>query len=427
MALDANQIETLRIAIGDALTFDDLDLILQKCFGSARIHDVASATLPRRIIAQKCIELVEQEKLTVVFARFVLTSAQSTPALQQALIAVFPELNSINQPFSSIVVSATNGLASNAQQIATQVGGTTAIQELADLIAELKCYKALHEAIHQIKLNAYPIVPVDDDPAELQGFWRELRKYLALLRTNRIKADDALNELPAQSAVRVTERPWVTMLGNCAAQIQAALTQNDIAAAEIAIDVAARTIDPLLDQINKHIHGIANRLPLDRLLDALRGQGQPAVADAIAALRVMLLTRVVEHSRWQEADNALFSLDQTFKLPAVTAFKKFARQWPPARKQIQNLTGVETAGNWLNEFQGLAGKVDHALAELERSIAVPAPSGRDDMFNASMFDPFEAFRLEAQTRFFTVDSALKTNCVELLRIRTPLGTMGAIL
>jgi hypothetical protein len=43
-----------------------------------------------------------------------------------------------------------------------------------------------------------------------------------------------------------------------------------LAAAELALDVTARTIDPLPDQINRRIFEIAQKLPLDRLLDPLR-------------------------------------------------------------------------------------------------------------------------------------------------------------
>ena len=92
MALEPDQIEVLRNRIGDALTFDDLDLVLRKCFGTARINDVAAVAEPRRLIAQHCIELTEQEKVTVVFLRFILISPQCTSELRKDAIAIFPEL-----------------------------------------------------------------------------------------------------------------------------------------------------------------------------------------------------------------------------------------------------------------------------------------------------------------------------------------------
>src|SRR6185295_20143532 len=96
------------------------------------------------------------------------------------------------------------------------------------------------------------------------------------------------------------------------------------------------------------IFEIAQKLPLDRLLDPLRSVNGAAVLapikqaiDSIGSLRLALLTRVLEHSRWQETDNALFSLDQSFKQAATAAFKKFVRQWPPARKQIEVLISAD--------------------------------------------------------------------------------------
>jgi hypothetical protein len=433
MALEAGQIEILRNRIGDAFTFDDLDLVLRRCFGSARINDVAAATQPRRQIAQHCIELTEQEKVTVIFLRFILLLPQCTPELRQDGITIFPELQNVDRPFADIVTSAADNLEKNAGSIAEKVGGRAPIQQLTDSISELKCYKYLHEALHQIQINGRPQVPVEDDARGQQEFRRELRQFVALLKTSRIKADDALAELPPGSGLRGTEAPWVATLGDCAARIQTALSGTDIAPAELALDVTARTIDPLPDQINKRIFGIAQKLPLDGLLDALGKAKGAEIAggpvrqaiDAIGALRLALMTRVLEHSRWQETDNALFSLDQTFKQAATTAFKKFARQWPPARKQIEALTTDESKSDWAVAILGFSNGIDHALAEVEKSFTAPPAVGTDDMFNSIMFDPYDALRLEAQTRFFTVDSALKQSCVELLRFQTPLTTISA--
>src|SRR4051794_15544791 len=128
MALDAAQLETLRIEIGDALTFDDLDLVLRRCFGTARINDIVSAEKPRRLIAQLCIELVEAEKITVIFLRYILVSPQCTPKLRADAIAIFPELQNVDRPFVDIVASAADNLAKNADRIAERVGDKAPIE-----------------------------------------------------------------------------------------------------------------------------------------------------------------------------------------------------------------------------------------------------------------------------------------------------------
>jgi hypothetical protein len=431
MALDAAQIEVLRNGIGDAFSFNDLDLVLRKCFGTARINDITSATQPTRQIAQECIKLVEQEKVTVVFLRYIVLTQQCPATLRQTAIAIFPELQVVDQSFADIVTTAADNLEKNAAQIAEKVASKAPIQVLANSISELRCYKNLHEALHQIQISGRPQVPDEDGARSQQQFRREMRQYVALLRAASIKANDALAELPAQSGLKASEQPWITSVSDCASRLQAALAGTDLAAAEVALDVTTRTIDPLPDQINKRIFEIAQKLPLDGLLDALRSAKDAATSamvkqavDSIGALRLALLTHVLEHSRWQETDNALFSLDQSFKQAAVTAFKKFDRQWPPARKQIEVLISADNTSDWAVAIQKFADAVDHSLAEVEKAFAVPV-AGNDDPFNSIVFEPYDTLRQEARTRFFSVDSALKHNCLELLRIQTPLATISA--
>ena len=250
MALDAAQIETLRIGIGDSFSFSDLDLVLRKCFGTARINDITSATQPTRLIAQECLKLVEEEKVTVIFLRYILLMPQCPPPLRQASVAIFPELQGVDRPFADVVTSAADNLEKNAARIAEKVEKAP-LQVLTNSISELKCYKNLHETLHQIQISGRPQVPDDGSPHNQQEFRREMRQYVALLRTACIKANDALGELPPGSGLRVTEQPWITSVGDCTTKLQASLAATDLAAAELALDVTARTIDPLPDQINR--------------------------------------------------------------------------------------------------------------------------------------------------------------------------------
>ncbi|MHC2585374.1 hypothetical protein [Bradyrhizobium diazoefficiens] len=430
--LDATQRETLRNGIGDAFDFHDLDLVVEKCLGSRRINDVTADGQPTRLIALACIDLMEQEKVTVAFMQFIVGSPKCPAKLASDAIAIFPELQTVGKPFNDIVTTATTSLADNAVRIADQLTDRIAIQKLADSIAELKCYKSLHEALHQIRLSARPELP-DGGTLIDPEFRREVRQFVAVLRTSSIKANDALNELPVASPQRAAQQPWINMIRDCAARLQSSLAASDIVATELALDVTARTIDPLPDQINKRIFEIAKQLPLEALLEglgrALGAEAGPAAEalrqaiEAIGALRLALLTRVMEHSRWQDTDNALFSLDTTFKQATTEAFKKFTRQWPPTRKQLQALIEAESRSEWASELRQSAGDVDHALGRVEQSFGSPPATGSENLFRSIMFDPYEGLRLIAQTQFFSVDSALKQNCMELLRIQAPLTTI----
>jgi hypothetical protein len=376
---------------------------------------------------------VEQERLTLAFMQYVLVSPRCTPELRTDAIVIFPELSTIKDPFTNIVSSAVGGLTSNAQQIAAQVTDKNLIQRLTDAIAELRCYKNLHEAIHQIQINPRPEVPLDDTPESQQNFRRALRQYVTLLRTSRIKSDEALNELPPESTPRQAEAPWVLMIGTCATKLQSALAQSDLGEAGVALGVTQRTVDPLPDQINTHIFAIARELPLDSLLDALRASGGAAdqsdavrrAVDAIGALRLALLTRVLEHSRWQETDNGFFVLDQTFQYPPTKAFGKFTQLWSRTRKQVEGVTAAEADSDWAVAILSFVKDVDHALAEVEKSFATPPAANRDDLFTSAVFESYDALRQEVRMRFFSVDSALKQSCLELLRIQAPLETIKA--
>lgn len=437
MALSPEQIESLKKVIGPSFTFEDLDLVLRKCFGDPRIHDIAAAKSPQNVIALACIQLVEREGLTVVFLRYLLAAPNCPAELRHGALAIFPELAQADTPLKTIVGSTAQGLETNAQQIADRiVGGAAADGVLATLIGnigELRCYKELHEAVHQIHLNARPQVPADEDQRELQDFRRALRQYVSVMRTAKINAEDAIGDPSAGVGPARSERQWIDRLDECARQLQAAVDAKDNAAAEFALDVTGRTIDPLPDQINTRIFKIVRELPLDKLLDALRSSAGAQTAgsplgqaiEAVGALRLAVLTRVLEHSRWQETDNGLFALDQTFKLTAKAAFQKFARQWPPTRKRLQAFVDGETDSGWARTMRDLLTEVDHAQDEIEQALGAPPAERREDVFNEEMSERYDALRQEARMRFFQVDSALKQSCIELLRIQAPLEAIKA--
>lgn len=424
--LDAAQKEDLARHIAGALTPDDLDRILLKCFSNTRVRTVGpnpQQSMPE--IAPQCIELVEREKLTTVFLGFVLAVPNCTTELRQTAVSMFPELATVGLPFAKIVDSLAGCLASNIRLIAEKVTDKAPVKELTASVKELKCYKVLHEAIHQVKMSPPPEVPDDIDPALERRFRKDLSKYRVLLTTARIRAGDALGELPSDSLVVKTETNWVNTLGDCTAQIDVALKQADIGAAELALAVTARIVDPLLRQLNERIFQLSIGL-LDRLVEALWTTKLPAqqaqddpiddVIETMAALRLALLTRVLEHTRWQETDDALFSLEGNFKLDATAAFTKFARQWLQVRPQIQRLSGSD-AGQ-MRALLGMIDEIDHALARIEKSlVATPA---QPDIFSAMMSDPYSALRSGTQEMFFNIDSALKRNCNDLVRIEQPL-------
>lgn len=420
VVLDAATRDRLVAAIDACLTTADLQASLQKCFGDLPdLYGAARQTQPTvREIAAQSLALVEREKLTVVFLYVVLASQRCSAELRQQAAELFPELQVAAQPFSATVDAAALYLGDNAAAVAALLGDKVLARQLDLSVKELKCYKGLHEAIHQVKNNPAPRVPEDADPAKAREFKQDLRQYLALLNTARARLQDALDELPAESPVRAAQQPGITLIGGCARRIEGALARADFDAADAALEDTARTIDPMLDEFNQLIVDKAKAV-LDGPLERLRGAvaaGASVGPVALDALRLALRLRVLEHSRWQEVDNSLHSLGGAFRLDTARAFNKFTSRWKVARPRIPILTDCD-AGTGTERLEALARQVDNALVELEKTLST-APRDDKDAFAAVMLEPFDEFRFETQQQFLKIDSALKRNCAELARVVT---------
>src|SRR6185369_6273383 len=174
------------------------------------------------------LELVEREKLVVVFLQFVLATARCSEDLRNAALAIFPELATASQPFATIVDAAAEYFKNQAQPIAEVLGDAKLAEQLSLSVTELKCYKALHEAIHQVKNSTPPAAPEGTDAVKVRDFKLGLRQYLAALNTARTRAQGALDELPDTSGVRAAKQPAITLIGGYANRIEAALGRSDI-------------------------------------------------------------------------------------------------------------------------------------------------------------------------------------------------------
>lgn len=424
-ALDLAGKAKLIAAIEACLTTADLQAVLQKCFGD--LPDIYGATnqgAPTlHELGLQSIALVEREKLITVFLFFVLASTRCSPDLRQQAIGLFPELQIAGQPFAATVDMAVRYLGENAAAVAALLGDRALAGQLDLSVKELKCYKGLHEAVHQVKNNPPPRVPEDADPAKAREFKQDLRQYLALLNTARGRLQDALDDLQSDSPVRAAQQPGITLVGGCARRIELALARGDFDAVDAALEDTARTIDPMLDEFNQLIVDKARSVldgPLERLRGALAQRVAPppgaAEINAMDVLRLALRLRVLEHSRWQEVDNSLYSLGGAFRLDTSRAFNRFTSRWKVARPRIPILTDSD-AGLGIEKLEALARQVDNALVELEKTLSTAARDDKD-AFVAAMLEPFDEFRFETQQQFLKIDSALKRNCAELVRVVT---------
>ena len=433
MPLTAEQREKIRSLIGPSYNFEDLALIVEKSDGD--IHSIASSSEPRNAIALKCLDWADRTGKPRIFLRHVLLAPQCPAELRAIATGIFPELEAIGRPFAAIVAETSERIVIASARLAAGQGSgklQQAMEDLGERIAELRCYKALHEALHQLQLNGSPHLGRDNSENATKAFLREVAGYEPKLRTAHINAKEALAALPTDSKLHESEEPWVAALAEFAMRIRRGRESKDIGEVTIALDVCGRRIERAFDETNNQINKCTHSLPLDRLLAAMvdnmpmKGTA-PAVTDVVSAINGLglALTAAVEvHNRWQEAEDTFRLLDSSFEEETISAFRKFQRAWGVCCKQLRTLADASGRQAWSVEVPQHITAIENALFEVERALSQPTQAISRDVFGSLVSEPYDALRREARMAFFEVDGSLKRKCAELLRVHAPLEQPG---
>lgn len=426
--LNAAAKQALVSAMAACLLVEDLQTAAERCFGSLPIGQTGAGQAPAvRDVALQCLELAEREKMTPVFSRAVLQLERCDAPLGQQLRQLYPELLDAERPFAEIVDAASSFLSLNAAKVSALLGNAPLMP-----VAKLRCYKGLHEALHQFRNNPLPRIPEQSSPQADHAYRQDVRQFLALLHTAQDRSSQALAELAPDNEVRVAETPWATLIGGYAQRIATVLDADaiDLFRLESEVDRTWASLNRL-EEFNERIIELARELlngPLATLRDALAADSQASpvlqqAMTAIDALRLALHVRVLEHTRWQETNSFLVSLDGTLQGGAAVAFTKFTRQWGVVRRQLPVLSDAEGKID-LARLRQLAQRVDGALTRIEGALGEVAGNGAPAANGAAastdpmlvMSEPYDAFRFEAQQQFLRVDAALKRNCAALAKI-----------
>lgn len=116
--------------------------------------------------------------------------------------------------------------------------------------------------------------------------------------------------------------------------------------------------------------------------------------------------QVADHGEWQAADMLISQIDLLFEGEGPDLLSEFAFAWLELKLVIQRLAEHAPNEPWALKIQKYMRNVDDGLL----------PERQDGPFRHA----FEYFRSEAQFRFLSVDTKLKTDCAALVRIGNPL-------
>jgi hypothetical protein len=163
------------------------------------------------------------------------------------------------------------------------------------------------------------------------------------------------------------------------------------------------------------VFATAQALPLQDLTDALGkisaaiGDAHPEITTAYSSMRnlhITLLGRVKEHKLWQEVDNKIWDLEETFDRPPDEAREDFIFGWPGTKSATSALADLDPMASWSESTKKNIARVDNELAR--------EGAGKE------LWNHFDAYRRDARGRFFRVNAQLKKECAHLVKIGAPL-------
>jgi hypothetical protein len=242
-----------------------------------------------------------------------------------------------------------------------------------------------------------------------------LREYEEQVKTSCTKARGWIDTLPGDSPIRGIELLWIEALETAASNLQPAIDTVDVGGILRALNEVRHVIRNEPFRLGRQIYVTARNLPLGNLTGALQkistavGSEGADLASGYAAMRDLnatLMGRVSEHKLWQDADNTIWDLEETFEHPLNEAREDFIFSWSVAKKNILMLAHMDPSATWSKNTQQYSVRVDDELA-------------RNALENA-LKSAFDDYRRETRFRFFGVDAQLKTDCAVIVRMGMPL-------
>lgn len=421
MSLKPELIEELSIQIAASFTKEDLDGIMVTTTGKGLfeawtgendpvrktafdlMQEVRRQGVEQRVLAEMLARRPQNDALRTVIGDACPEALQAMPTTRQQVAVLITGLDALRARLGDPAVR---------ERLARSVAG---LGQIAATIDKLYIYKSLHECLHQLQAKQFrtlreaaKTLPTDIEQAT------ELLAYRNQLRSACLIARDVVDRLPPMPAeLRATETAWIDVLEAAGEQFHTAIENRDFRTAHSAL----RKIRSIMGTDPPRLNGLIVRtsagLPLDDLKQALTdigGDAVPEITAALASLQTIIPTihaRVTEHRDWQDIELRIADLDRVFEdRKGADLIEEFALQWMDLKPQVQNLAARDPEAKWSIKILACMTDVDDRLAAEQA----------DDAFRFA----FDVWRGEAQFRFLMVDSKLRADCSELVRIGNPL-------
>jgi hypothetical protein len=385
--------ESLLAFVEDPLSHKLLPLLLKPCEIPRRLQRLVYADfteLPRR----------EAEFLKILRA-IAATAAAPTPVqgepVRRGLVAL-GELMQEPEVRNAVVASRIH------------------LQRVCDRIGTVGGYKNIHDLLHILQLHCYDRVvqeakrfPADDLAVE------NLREHEITLRST----TDDLRRIEQRAGFPAGELSWIKRdLDPALGLLHAAVETLDPKSLQRMILLLKRVLTTRPSEINTRLNDAARDLPLAELiqkmtvvrdqmrnldLDLEKVQQFESGLDTLARLSHTLATLVADHDRWQEAEQELRLIEETWD----GTIEEIEGAWSRIHESLVPITENNTE-LWAAPLRQQGQRLNEAIraGDPERSRKC-----------------FRSFRREATTRFHQVDVMLRDQCDELYKVADPLDSL----
>ena len=448
--------EPLGKALGDLFDFHELGVIVHKCAGEPEMNGIAAESIPRRDIARKTLTWAENYGFTKPFLMHTIAARPNNAELRELIGKAYPQaLEAAPETKAQVetVVSALRNAQTELSDPGVKQAIATSTKKLGQIVSSLRLletYKNLHDSLHNVQLTPFsylrPAVRgMKEGPANVQM----LRMYHDQVRMAHTMASSWVERIPDGTLSRDSEEHWIHNMASAAAKYQEAIDEGNIGVASLALNAIRRILETEPIRLNNLINVASKNLPLEDLMATLREimealkakqggetseNGGPSTRSAsliafenahasLKDLHALLRARVVEHDMWQEADNALWSIERAFEMPAEDAIIEFTILWPEAKAAIMSLANNAANDAWAEKIKRYADNLDDGLLHVEGQLGENDDSGGEVSLKDGLRQSFDAYRREARYKFFSVDHQLKEDCAALVQISEPLETI----
>lgn len=417
MALNSQQKEKLREALGEAFTPDSFDLMLDQRLDKKRYDIVANGTVPK--IIHEVVEAAERQGWTADLIRGALEANPGNPQLVE-FVKSNPEYNPSTpreqvQDIADTMVDAKKVLDEKLAVLQDN------FQSVLDNIDVMSDYKKLHDQLHDLMFSLFPQInkAAGGLPAEKDAKF-DLARHDKSLRT----AIDTMREAVVRGKVAAEESQWIEKLDQARKKLKSVLDDFDEENLTSGLEEIGNILETKPGEINDKLWRAMNseksRLPelviiLEKVLTYLK-KVEPASPrvnqfetgiESLKTLIAKLDVLMSEHDTWQDVMDKLPEIGEWME----SDLSRFKTKWQKARAKLAPFYVGKTDEETAADLEKADARLEQALRDLEG----PAPA-------VTSLDPdlFGEYCLKASWRFYDVDRMLLQRCGYLRDIRKQL-------